>query len=160
MISTALLALVQAAGTAIGAELPVPARCIRLVADALPGWAAAPMSAEAVEWATREHLNPWVAVGDFDGDGRRDWAVLGEHDGRRKVAVCLNPGRQQRLLVIDEPYCSDVIWKTKAGSVVYDVDTGNERRIRADGLSTYCVGKAGAIYVLESGRFVEIVDSD
>ena len=127
---------------------------------ALPDWQAAPMSAEAVEWAATELLNPWIAAGDFDGNGVKDRAVLGIHDGRRMVAVCINPGRHQKLLVIEEPYCADVIATTKAGSTLFDFQTGQDRRIRHDGISTLCLGHAGATYVLESGQFVQIVDSD
>ena len=118
------------------------------------------MSAEAVEWAQSDHLNPWIAAGDFDGNGARDWAVLGLHGGRRMVAVCLNPGRRQKLLVIDDPYCSDVLVRTKARSVLFDIEAERDRRIDHDGISALCLGKAGATYVLESGKFVRIVDSD
>lgn len=89
-----------------------------------------------------------------------DWAVLGIHDGQRKVALCINPGRRQKLLVIDSPYCSDVIFRTKAKSVLFDFETERDRTIRHDGITALCLGKAGATYVLESGRLVKIVDSD
>ena len=118
------------------------------------------MSAEAVDWSRSERLNPWVATGDFDGNGVRDWAVLGIHNGQRKVALCINPGRQQKLLMIDDPYCSDVIFRTKAKSVLFDIQAEHDRTIRHDGITVLCIGKAGATYILESGKLVQIVDSD
>ena len=115
---------------------------------ALPGWRHAVPPPDALAWARNNRLNPTVTRGDFDADRRADWAALvNAPDGSAKVAVCFSSkGRRlpPRLMLIDEPYCRDVLYLARAGSVHHNYETYVEERITRDGISVSCLEKAGA----------------
>lgn len=46
------------------------------------------------------HLNPYYLQGDFDGDGRRDTAVLVRHKVSRKIGIAIFQSSQVRPIVV------------------------------------------------------------
>lgn len=40
-----------------------------------------------------------VTAGDFNADGKRDWAALVTADGKKIVAVCLSAGRGKKRVI-------------------------------------------------------------
>ena len=141
-----------------------PDACANALTRVLPGWRHAIPPPDALPWARNNRLNPTVTRGDFDADRRSDWAALvNAPDGSAKVAVCFSSkGRRlpPRLMLIDEPYCSDVLYLARAGSVHENFETRIDERIARDGISVSCFEKAGATYLYERGRWRFIVDSD
>lgn len=134
-------------------------------------WRFAPVMQDVAEFAKAQHKDPTVTHGDFDGDGRRDIALLIQdganpnpdypgRDDSLHIAVCLNTRAGIRLYLIDKPYCGDGITLSAKGQTYYDYDTGREGTYRLDGVSAYCFEKAGATYEFENGTFRQIVDSD
>jgi hypothetical protein len=143
------------------AEPPaIPESCRAGLDTILPGWKLAAASAEGVEWAAAHHVSPVIGVGDFDGDGRDDLAVLVEHAGARKLAVCFFTAQGSRVTLIANPYCLDTLSVSKANSEHYNYDTDKTEVIKHDGISVACGEAAGATYVYEQGVFRKIVDSD
>lgn len=127
---------------------------------AFPGWHYAPVSEEVRQFSQEQHFDPVVAMGDYDGDGRRDWAVLLEHEGVRKVVVCLTNSTVPKLRVIEQPYCHDLVSSKKAKSRLYNFETDRIETIKNDGISTSCFERAGATYVFERGTIRRIIDDD
>jgi hypothetical protein len=134
-------------------------------------WRFAPVTPDVAAFAKDRHEDPTVTYGDFDGDGRRDVALLiqngdkPEPDYPRRldslhIAVCLNTKAGVKLYLIDKPYCGDGITCAPKGQPYYDYDTGKKGTYRLDGVSAYCFEQAGATYEFENGIFRQIVDSD
>lgn len=148
--------------TANSAAWELPRKCTAAIESALPGWQLSKAPADAARWAKARRLNPVVTRGDFDGNGARDYAALVVAQGTTQLAVCMNPGGRSktRLLIVEKPYCSDLVYRSKAKSKHHNFETGRDELIRHDGVSVACFEKAGATYVYERNRLREIVDSD
>ena len=159
----ASLLLVSASlpGVTVGAApAQLPARCERAISEELPDWGPLALPTEVAAWARKGRFNPVVAQGDFDGNRSRDWATLVVSNGKPTLVFCLNPAKQLKLLVVADPYCSDLVYRTPAHSWHYNYETGKEERIVHDGASVSCFEKAGATYVLENSGVRRIIDSD
>ena len=66
----------------------------------LPHWHPAEVSAEVSSWAKQEKFNPVIATGDFDGNGKKDQAILVENKNKRKIAVCLSSAKSTKLVIL------------------------------------------------------------
>ena len=134
-------------------------------------WRLAPVSPEVEHFAKSRNVSPTRVSGDFDGDGRRDVALLildgpnpnPQYPGRLDVlhiAVCMNTALGTKLYLIDKPYCGDGISVSPKGGRYYDLERQTEGTYKFDGVHAYCFEKAGATYQFENGSFRQIVDSD
>jgi hypothetical protein len=134
-------------------------------------WHIAPVTQEVEESAKGANESPTRVFADFDGDGRKDVALLiiegsNANSGYPQrlellhIAVCLNAGSDVKLRLIDMPYCGDGITLSRKGAPYYDFETDKEGVYALDGIHAYCFGKAGATYQFESGSFRRIVDDD
>ncbi len=126
----------------------------------MPDWSPVETPEDAAMWARKRSWNPVVTAGDFDGNGSADWAALGTSKGKSRLVACMNASSRLKLLVIDEPYCADLVYRARARSPHYNYETGRTELIRNDGVSVSCFEKAGATYVYERGNFRRIIDSD
>ena len=106
------------------------------------------------------NFNPVIAIGDFDGNGKVDQAVLIQRDKGKVIAICLLSDSGTKLVVIDNPYCRDYINTSPANLNVYNYDTDKTETLKRDSVSTYCFEQAGAVYVYENGAFRKIINSD
>ena len=97
---------------------------------------------------------------DFDGDGRRDVALLITTGADRHIAICLNTRSALKLYLIDKPYCNDGIAISRKGVRYYDFENDKEGVYARDGVHAYCSEKAGATYQFENDAFRRIVDDD
>ena len=134
-------------------------------------WRFAPIREDVAEFAKSRKESPTVTYGDFDGDGRKDVALLvqdgpnPDRDYPRRldslhIAVCMNPRAETKLVLIDKPYCGDGITLAPKGQPYHDYATETNGFYKLDGVSAYCFEKAGATYEFENGAFRQIVDSD
>lgn len=144
----------------LGRMEPAARACTAAMNAALPGWQRDKAPADAARWAKARRLNPAITRGDFDGNGARDYAALVVAQGATRLAVCMNPGAKTRLLIVEKPYCSDLVYRSRAKSKHHNYDTGHDEFISHDGVSVVCFEKAGATYVYEKNKLREIVDSD
>lgn len=137
-----------------------PARCVATVSASIPSWRYATPPTDAAAWAKGRRINPVAAAGDFDGDGQTDWALLIVDGDTTKLAICMRINRSPRVVVIADPYCRDVVFRSKARGKHHNYDTNRDEVIKRDGVSVSCFEKAGATYVYERGSFRRIVDVD
>ena len=126
----------------------------------MPDWKPLEPSDDAAKWARKRGWNPIVTTGDFDGNGSADWPALGASKGKSKLAICMNATSRLELLVIDESYCAELVYRATARSYHYNYETGRNEMIKNDGVSVSCFEKAGATYVYEEVNFRRIIDSD
>lgn len=138
----------------------IPKSCEDALNSRLQGWQLATVTMEVSEWAKQQKFNPVIGIGDFDGDGRNDVAILVQHAGQRKVVVCLATASGTRFFVIEKPYCSDYLSISKAGGEHYNYDTEKTEVIKNDGISVSCFERAGATYLYDGHGFRQLVDSD
>src|SRR5437762_920879 len=145
--------------------------CEARVSTKFRQWRLAPVSPDVEQFAKSRNVSPTRVSGDFDGDGRRDVALLfldgpdpdPQYPGRLDVlhiAVCMSTAWGTRLYLIDKPYCGDGISLSQRGGRYYDFEKQAEGTYKVDGVHAYCFEKAGATYQFENGSFRRIVDSD
>jgi hypothetical protein len=151
---TSLLAVVHATSVAL------PQSCVALIDESLPQWKFNDVPPDAARWAKERRINPNVARGDFNADGRADYAALLSVRGVPHLAFCISHGRAVKLLTVDMPYCSDVVYQSKAGRRYYNFENGRHEVLPRDGASVSCFEKAGATYIYEKGSLRRVVDSD
>ena len=144
------------------APVELPPRCLAAIEQRMPQWLLLrpPLAVDAARFARDEGIDPSVTRGDFDRNGVPDYAALGWAAGGARLAICLNPGRRTVLIVVDDPYCHDLVTWTPAGTVRHDFEAERDVRLRRDAVSVSCFEKAGASYVVEGGTVRRIVDSD
>jgi hypothetical protein len=134
-------------------------------------WRFAPVRSDVAKFAKSRNENPTIAYGDFDGDDRKDVALLIQdgpapdldYPGRLDslhIAVCLSNTARTRLYLIDKPYCGDGITRAPKGRPYTDIEKDTEGSYKLDGIHAYCLEKAGATYEFENGTFHRIIDSD
>jgi hypothetical protein len=71
------------------------------VASSLPGEVVQRLSARSLDaFALTAHLNPYYLQGDFDGDGRRDTALLIRHKANGKIGIAIFQSSQPEPLVL------------------------------------------------------------
>jgi hypothetical protein len=134
--------------------------CETALNSRLKGWQLATVSKDVAEWAKLNKFSPVIGFGDFDGDGRKDEAILVQHAGQRKVAVCLATANGLKLITIKNLYCDDYLSISKAKSKHNNFDTEKTEVIKNDGISVTCFERAGATYLYNGQAFRELVDSD
>jgi hypothetical protein len=145
--------------------------CKAEVSTRIEHWRMAPVQRDVAEWAKNEHENPVMVSGDFDGNGRKDLALLiqegpGLSTGNParldslRIAVCLDIKPAVKLYIIDKLYCGDGISLAKKGHKYHDFEQDTKGTFSEDGVSAYCFEKAGATYEFSKGSFHRIVDSD
>lgn len=159
-VAMAVCVVLMVSSGAPGAPARIDPACRRVIAAQLGDWQTPKTSAEVAAWARQEGFNPVVADGDFDGNGRKDQAILMVSGGRLRVAVCFSDRQGVAVKIIERPYCGDYVVASPANSEHYNYETDATEKIIHDGISVGCFEKAGATYVYENGEFRRVVDSD
>lgn len=147
--------------------------CKAEISKRLREWSVSSVAVTVAEWAKSHRINPTMVIGDFDGDGHRDIAVLIQNrldpvldDPKRAdsslVAVCLSRTKSPILHLIDNPYCSDLVELSRKGRRYHDFEKRKSNTYPRDGVKTVCFEKASATYVYDakSKSFRRIVDGD
>lgn len=139
------------------APVRFPESCKVAVARLFPNWQSPRPDPEVLAWAKKKAVNPVVTSGDFDGDGRRDWAALGLVDGKRKVMVCLGG---TVVVHADDDGCSDMIYTIRRKTVVRNLDLGTNETLVTDAAATSCFEKSGRVFLLQNQAFRVFFNSD
>ena len=155
-----ILAFMSLPSEAQKPELDKAARSI--LARQFSSWGPAEIRKEIVEYYNVNRIweQPNRIAGDWNGDGRRDLAVLLQHKreaSRRILLVLLRSGRGYSPYILESDDCLMSIKKGEAG---YDFETGRKFRYRNDAIFSYIFEKAGTSYIWEKNRFRRIVTSD
>ncbi|MHB9097095.1 MAG: hypothetical protein ACYC5X_04645 [Syntrophales bacterium] len=137
--------------------------CEQRTKSAFPGYEFTPGWAERGQ-PTHDPTKPYSkTVGDYDGDGKEDIALLlrpiSGH-GDYAISVCLSSKPSGAPELIHKAYTYGPLVTTPKGREYYDFSTDAEGRYELDGIGSYCCECCGATYILRKGKFVEVIDSD
>ena len=96
--------------------------------------------------------------GDFNGDGRMDFALFLDNLIVHKVAigVCLS-GEPRPLLITAPSQTSKILTKPK-GTAYMSIETGQHGVYELDTISVSNGAQDGASYILRAGVFARVVD--
>lgn len=108
----------------------------------------------------RSHEQPNLIKGDWNSDGKQDFAVQlqNREDGEKKIIVALmrTPSGFETH-VLD---AADCIMSEKKGKKAYNFETKRSFRFKHDAIFSYIWEKAGGSYVWTGNRFRYILTSD
>ena len=125
-------------------------------------WRLADIDKEIVDYYKREraHEHPNSVKGDWNGDGKVDYAVQlqNRQNGEKKIIVVLvKSGNSFDRYILE---AADCIMSEKKGNKAYDFETKKSFRYKNDAIFSCYWEKAGTSYVWRNGRFLGIVTSD
>ncbi len=108
----------------------------------------------------RAYEQPNLIKGDWNGDGKTDYAVLLEkvNNPEGSIIIVLMKARKNYESYILGAY--DCIMSVKKGERDYDFDSGKYFRYKNDAIFTYIWEKAGVTYIWKKGKFDVITTSD
>jgi hypothetical protein len=173
MIAALLICMLcfQSATSAQNHADKLPASARLALNRRLPGWKFAEMSQEVRQFFETEMKGelPDLISGDFDGNGKLDYATLIWHgkirgEGnvtwpRALLVVFLRKGRGYRMYVIKEPN-GEYLCLAQKGTKDFNYDEQKEITYAYDAILTGILEKGGSSYVFEKGRFRSFVSSD
>ena len=171
-----LLFLLLLPATAAGQRAAPLPRPIRAALDQeFPGWRFSEVSAGVREFF-RESLpgaRPNLVTGDFDGDGRADYALLIEHSNfdqpgagfshvvERLVFLRRGAGYRMHRLEQDSPANPDLyLTLARRGRQGFDFKAERKYRYPNDSISVWYFEKAGGTYIYQRGRFRYVTEAD
>lgn len=138
----------------------LPSACQKQITSDFPAWKPVVPDTEVATWAKTHKFNPVVAAGDFDGNGKKDWATLGVDGKKGKIILCLSTGQKKKLVVAEDNGCSDYIENIRAKTSVFNYEAGKNEVLLRDSVATACFEKSGRVFVLEKGQFRVFFNSD
>lgn len=133
-----------------------------------PGWKLAEVSPGAYEDYRyhRFRVRPNLIWGDFDGDGKRDYAVAIEHPGHLRpelvVIAFLRRGRSFHSYTLEASAASPTtyLWPHSQGEKGFDFNLNKYFVYAHDAVGVAYGEVAGVSYLFEHGAFRKIVSSD
>ena len=156
------------------APLNLPPEAQALLNDKYPGWTFAPVEDEIVRYVERQGARgtrPDLIAGDFDGDGRTDYAALVAHgiveggDGvpvgpRVRLLAFMQREKGFKLFVVDDWGGGDYICLARKGEQGYDYETQENFVYEHDAICAVIWEKAATSYVYEHGKWRAVITSD
>jgi len=177
VLQAIFLCLLLGPATALGGDNS--GRLPRAVTSALdrrfPGWRFSEVSGDVRQFLRerRPGARPDLIRGDFDGDGRTDYAVLIEHgnfDKRGKSfarvveqLAFLRRGSGYKLSTLESSApANPELYLTLAekGAEGFDFHTRTKFRYPHDSIRVSYFEKAGGTYIYRGGRFRYVLESD
>lgn len=125
------------------------------------GWKFSEVSPQVRQFF-RENMrgpSPVVISGDFDGNGRRDHAVLVQRRTRCYLIVFLRRTADYKMYVVKDPN-GEYLSLARKGSRDYNYNEQKEITYANDAIVTGILEKGGSSYVFKNGRFRCFVSSD
>ena len=122
-----------------------------------------PVEGELLRIKNQYKYDPAVAIGDFDGDSKKDYAFLLEQrgsKGTKAIAVCLSSKGVKVPVLITNLYVDGTIHVTAKGTEYYDFEARKEGKYKTDGITISCCECCGATYIYANGQFEQIIDGD
>lgn len=113
--------------------------------------------------------HPNLVWGDFNGDGKRDYAVFVERktasgEKERFLVAFLRCGTSFQMHLLERAVypaqIGDYIWLARKGSRYYDYDRERYFRLEHDGIQAVVIEKAAVTYIFQNGRFQGIITAD
>jgi hypothetical protein len=177
MCAGLLLLLWLGCGPTIGAPQPatlaLPPQAQALLYAKFSDWRFVSVPEQVRQGLQQEYgadVNPALISGDFDGDGRADYAAFVEQGAASRAGgasgsapVCLAVFLQQqagfKLYVLDDVN-ADYIQLIHKGDGGYDFETQKKFVYQHDAIDAVIFEKAATSYVYEQGRFRAIISGD
>lgn len=148
----------------------LPSGCKKILNKNFRGWKFATIQKEVSDYHRKKKFpfSPNFIKGDWNGDGKMDYAVLIEQgklknsageviENRRLTIAFVRTGNIFKYFQFDG---GDFIQLMKKGSKDYDYNTDKDFRYQTDAIFDGIWEKAGVSYVWKNGKFTEIVTSD
>lgn len=149
----------------------LPASCRNILDKNFRGWQMAEVSSEIQKFLrqnnSRNNSGNFL-VGDWNGDGKQDYAVLIRHgfetlnDGTklpRNVSVAfVSGGKDFKYFVLDT--FGDYIALDKKGKTAYDYETKSRIKFSNDAVFVGIWEKGGRSYVWRKDKFIYFITSD
>ena len=136
-----------------------------------PGWKFPDVSPEIQQFFKQEMkgASPVVISGDFDDNGRLDYAALirrgysfnnqGQGEPRYYLVVFLRRTSRYKMHVIKDPG-GEYLILAKKGTHDYNYNKQKEITYARDAIATGIFEKGGYSYVYKNGRFIWFISSD
>lgn len=140
-------------------ELPTPVRA--MLNRRFLGWKFSDVSPEVRQFF-KENMrgaSPVVISGDFDGNGRRDYAVLVQRRARYYLVIFLRRTANYKMYVIKDPN-GEYLCLARKGTRDYNYNEQKEITYANDAILTGIFEKGGSSYVFKNGRFRSFISSD
>ena len=146
-------------------QINLPKKCQKILNQKHPGWKIAEISPEILDWfqKSKQSYQPNLIKGDWNGDGKTDYALLIQKAKFRKnepgvflIAFVKNASSYSFHQL--EGY--DYIMLMKKGEKDYDFETDKTFVYKNDAIFAGIFEKAGTSFVWRKGRFIAILTSD
>ncbi len=146
----------------------LPSQIGQILDAKLPGWQWGTVSKDVRLFFNNNFKFPYprFIVGDFNGDGRRDYALKVTMDSRERktdiIVAFLTLGSTFTYHVLDSCSSEPEIYVSleEKGSQLYNYDTSEHFIMSNDGVGVYYLEKAGSAFVFKYGHFLAIPTSD
>ncbi len=110
----------------------------------LPGWKFAEVM-DDIRHFLREHVSPnaqpELIIGDFDGDGQQDYALLVAHGKEVRLLAFLNRGAKYKLYELGEP--GEYLTLGRKGTDGFDFHADKKFKYANDAIEVWIFEKAG-----------------
>jgi hypothetical protein len=139
--------------------IKLPKECQLILDKNFQGWKLANISGEIKKFYKENNLpfEPNLVKGDWNGDGKIDYAVLIERNKNRQTIAFLRSGAGYKSFAQSG---GDYISLIKKGEEGYNFDTQKKFIFRNDAISANWYGQAGVSFVWRANKFVKIQISD
>ena len=140
-------------------ELPISLRV--MLNGKFSGWKFSDVSPEVRQFF-KENMggaSPVVISGDFDGNGRRDYAALVQRRARYYLVIFLRRTADYKMYVIKDPN-GEYLNLARKGTRDYNYREQKEITYANDAIATGILEKGGSSYIFKNGRFRSFVSSD
>jgi hypothetical protein len=172
IIVCAAVALALSGGRQI--QQPVPPAIRRTLDQRYPGWRVVVSGNIRAAVGLGLGETPGVVTGDFDGNGRADFAILIEYrnvdePGKAfthfvEALAFLDTGRGFELFRLRDrqpgPNRDLYLTLQKRGAEGFDFVAGRKFTYLHDSVGEWYFGKAGGTYIYADGRFRYVIESD
>lgn len=157
-----------------GEQTTIPKEVRRVLEQNYVDWKIAEVSDAVAEFYRRQSkpLPPQIFSGDFNGDGKTDYAVnlIRLKSGARTQIVLLllnvQDDNPEKTILEEFPFSGDnsktgvFINLRKQGDTAFDYDRNKKFTFMLDAVEIVYFEKSSVAYIFERGRFREIITSD
>ncbi|MDQ3799860.1 MAG: hypothetical protein M3384_10435 [Acidobacteriota bacterium] len=150
-------------------SIKLPKDCRKILAEKFRGWtlAEAPADIKSFYLKKRPFEQPNLIGGDWNGDGKKDYAVLlarknkaGSPSGApapNLIVAFLKTARGYGYFTLEGDDC---LMRVKKGSKGFDYEKQKSFRYRRDAIFSYIWEKAGRSYIWRNKGFRAVATSD
>lgn len=140
-------------------SLKLPNECRKILDRNFRGWKLLKVSKEISEYhkKARHPFDPNFIKGDWNGDGKTDYAVLIKVKNQNKTIAFVRSRRSFKYYSLEG---GDYIQVFKKGMKDYNYDAQKDFAYKNDSIFVGAGDCCGSSYIWQKGKFVGIVTSD